>query len=62
MDRVIIWGSLVAVGKVLGAENSSRPRTEIVFPGNRAESSEEGLRTNSAGGAYLLSIFRSAPS
>jgi hypothetical protein len=61
MDRVIIWGGLVAVGKVLGDENSPRPRTEIVFPGNRAESSEEGLRTNSPSGTYLLSIFRSAP-
>jgi hypothetical protein len=61
MYGVIIRGGLVAIGKALRAENSPRPRTEIVLPRDSAESSEQGFRMNSARGAYLLSIFGSAP-
>jgi hypothetical protein len=61
MHGIIIWGGLVTVLEALRAENSPRPGTEIVLPGDRAEGSKEDLRTNSASGTYLLSILRSAP-
>jgi hypothetical protein len=61
MHGVIVWGGLVTVGKALRAKNSPRPGTKIVFAGNRAESSEQDLRTNPASGAYLLGIFGSSP-
>jgi hypothetical protein len=61
MYGVVVRGGLVTVGKALGVENSPWPGTEIVLPGDRAESSEQGFKTNSTSGAYLLGIFGSAP-